>query len=83
MTYRRTILDATQHQGGEPYFEKAVDAETLIVRFLPSAVPMFTGTDNEGERALMTFVLSGLAQMPIAAELDEQTMFASWTSSLL
>jgi hypothetical protein len=69
-----TILDATQHQGGEPFFETAIDAETLIVRFLPSAVPLFTGTDNEGERALMTSVLSGLAQMPIAAELDEQTI---------
>jgi hypothetical protein len=68
------VLDAAQHHGGPPYFDATVSATTLTVRFLPSAVPLFTGTDNEGERALMKFVLSGLAQMPIASELDEQTI---------
>lgn len=69
-----TILDATQHHGGEPYFETAVEAATLFVRFLPSAVPLFTGVDNAGERALMTCVLSGLARTPVASGLNEQTI---------
>lgn len=70
-----TILDAAQHQGGEPYFQTATDqAATLTVRFLPSAVPLFTGVDNAGERALMRSVLSGLAQMPVASGLDEQAV---------
>ena len=68
------VLDAAQHHGGPPHFEATVDATTLTVRFLPSAVPLFAGTDNEGERALMRFVLSGLGQMPIASGLDEQTI---------
>lgn len=68
------VLDAALHQGGPPNFEGTVDATTVTVHFLPSAVPLFTGTDNEGERALMTFLLSCLAQMPIACELDEETI---------
>jgi hypothetical protein len=68
------ILDAAQHQGGEPYFETAIEAATVTVRFLPSAVPLFTGVDNAGERALMTSVLSGLARTPIASDLNAQTI---------
>lgn len=68
------VLDASQHIGGPPYFEATVDATTLTIRFLPAAVPLFTGSNNEGERALMRFLLSRLAQMPIASELEEPTI---------
>jgi hypothetical protein len=69
-----TILNAAQHQGGEPYFEMVVEPPTLTVRFLPSAVPLFTTADNTGERELMNCLLSGLAQMPVASDLNAQTI---------
>lgn len=64
------MLDASLYDTRGPAFEAVPEGNRLTVRFSPSAVPMFMGMDNEGERAMMKCVLAGLANMPIAVDLD-------------